>query len=171
MQKEFIYLYKEKEYKVLVTYKRSRSISMRIKDGILKVNAPYLTSYKSISNVIDKYAYKLFEENSHNTGRGDDYIYILGIKIEITYPGYILFNDNQSIVYKDEADLDKKLKKWFLSLLVERTRYYENIMGLYENKIHLKNMVSRYGSNVYSKHSMQFCFFTVVSILFPIPQF
>ncbi len=156
MQKEFIYLYKNKEYRVVVTKKRSHSISMRLSNGVVKVNASYFATQKDIVKLINKYAKKLFEENPHYLGFGEGYFYLLGNYVVYSEPGEIKFSDDSVIAYKNREDLDKKLKKWFLDLMTKRNRYYEKVMGVYESKVRVRSMISRYGSNSYSNHSITY---------------
>ncbi len=155
VQKEFYYPYEDKNYLVRVTYKRSRTISYRYKDGLFIVYAPIFTSQKTIIKGLDKYADKLIEENAHLLGENEDYIYILGKKI-FKKPGVILFNDGSQITFKDDVELHKKTKAWFLALITRRVRHYEQVMGTYENKVSVRDMNTRYGSNTPRNHSIRF---------------
>ena len=155
MQKHFFYNYEDKNYLVEVTYKRSRTISYRYKGDRFVVYAPYLTSQKSIVKGLDKYAERLIDDNAHLTGENEDYIYVLGKKI-YKKNKEIVFSDGSIISFENDEELHKKLKKWFLSLMTRRTRYYEKLMGTYENKVSVRDMTTRYGSNTPSNHSIRY---------------
>lgn len=156
MIKEFTYPYKGKEYLVTVTYKRSHCISYHFRDEVFVVYCPYLTSKARIVMGLDRFAEKLIDENPHVLGRGDDFIYLLGVKVPLKESGEIFFGDGNIISYTGEKDLDKQLRQWFLSLLKQRHHYYESVMGISQNKIRVRNMSSRYGSNSVGHHSITY---------------
>lgn len=147
MKKTFLYIYKDKEYEVDVTYKRSHRIAYHFRNGKIIIYCPYLTSQKTIKQGLDKFADKLIDQNVLSKGYGDDYMYLLGHKIIIKDEGEIPFTDGAVIKYKNREDLQKKLKKWFLNVVTNRTKYYEIVMKTYPNKVKVRNMTSRYGSN------------------------
>ncbi len=155
---EFIYVYKGKQYPVLVTKKKMRSIRYIFKDGVFKVSIPkYMVSQKQVVDGLNKYAEKLIKADVRSHASGDDYMYFLGYKITLRESGEIKFTNGESIVYKDRNDLDKKLKKWFLKYMTNRNAYYEKVMGISKPyKVHVKKMTTRYGSNSYSTHSISY---------------
>ena len=158
LEKEFTYIHKEKEYLVKVKRKRMKSIRYTFKDGVFHVSAPYFfASKKDILNGLDKFAEKLIEGDKRGKASGDNYLYLLGEKKEIGESGELLINNECILIYKDKDDLEKKLRKWFLNLLIERTRYYENLMNIEKPyKVRVKKMSSRYGSNSLSTHALSF---------------
>ena len=156
MQKTFDYISKDKTYQVLVTYKHTHRIAYHFRDNQLVIYCPYLTSWNTIKNGLDKFASRLIDNSVQTKGIGTDYIYLLGNKIPIKDSGEIAFSDGSTIVYKNREDLEKKLKKWFLELLIRRTRFYEEKMSLYENKVRVRKMTSRYGSNAIYSHSITY---------------
>lgn len=149
MTKTFEYEYQGKIYPVNVTYKHSHRISYHFRNGGLIIYCPYLTSMKTIKDGLDRFAYKLIDQNATAQGWGDDYIYLLGNKISISYPGKILFSDSSCIEFKSKEELEKKLKKWFLQVVTSRTRYYESIMKTDTNNVRVRKMTTRYGSNAF----------------------
>ena len=160
MKKVYSYDYLGASYTVEVTYKRSRTISYRYRDKRFIVYAPYLTSYKTISKGLDKFAKQLIDDNAHLQGENDEYIYLLGNK----YPkssGVIYFSDDSKITFKNDEELHKKIKKWFLLFITKRVRYYEKMMNTYENKVGVRVMSTRYGSNTPSHHSLRFSYVLV----------
>ena len=150
MNKEFIYQVDEKEYKVIVTYKRIRNIHFRFDGEKFLVSANRLTPLKLIKSGLDKYAKKLIKRCVKVNSETDEYIYILGKKIELTYPGYLAL-ESELISYKDNKQLHSKLRKWFLDYLTKRTAFFNEVMGAPQYQVKLRQMKSRYGSN--NKHS------------------
>ena len=156
MQKTFEYIYKDKIYPVVVTYKYTHRIAYHFRDNKLIVYCPYMTSQKTITRGLDKFATSLIDRNVQANGMGEDYIYLLGNKVPISETGEIIFSDDSSIKYKSKEDLEKKLKKWFLALVTRRTKFYEEKMQTYENKVRVRKMSSRYGSNAIYSHSITY---------------
>lgn len=155
---EFTYLLDGKEYRVIVTRKKMKTIRYKYKDGIFKISAPRLfVTQKQIIDGLNKYSRQLVKMDVRSSASGDDYIYILGIKVNINPSGEINFTNGDKIVYKDRADLDKKLKKWFLKYITPRNRYYEQVMKIKKPyTVHVKKMISRYGSNSKGTHSLSY---------------
>ena len=158
LEEQFTYRINDKDYHVIVIRKRMRSIRYRYKDGTFIVTAPKLfVSQKKIKEGLDKFAVKLLNSDQKSKAIGDDYIYILGIKVNIQEVGEITFTNGEVISYKSKEDLNKKLKKWFLKYLTNETRYYEQMMGIEKPyNVRVRNMSSRYGSNSSGTHSLSF---------------
>ena len=146
MDKSFIYIVDDKEYEVVLTYKRIRNIHYRFDGEKFLVSAHRLTPMKLIKSGLDKYAKKLIKRNVKLNAIGDDYIYIFGEKKELAYPGNISI-DETLLSFKDEKDFNRKLKKLFLNYVSERTAYYEQEMGTTHYQVKVRQMKSRYGSN------------------------
>ena len=152
MTKSTTYLYNDKIYEVEITYKRSHRIAYHFRNNKIIIYCPYLTTLKTIKAGLDKFAHKLIDENVIAQGWGDNYVYLLGNRIPIEETGQIMFSDGSALKYKNKEDLEKKLKKWFLVLCTNRTRYYESVMKTYPNTVRVRKMTSRYGSNaMYNK--------------------
>lgn len=77
---------------------------------------------------------------------GDDYIYIFGHKYDISYPGSIIV-DEAVLSFKDENELQRKLKRFFLNYVSNRTVFYEREMACPHYLVTVRQMKSRYGSN------------------------
>ena len=146
MNKEFIYQVDDKDYRVIVTYKRIRNIHFRFDGESFLISAPRLVSLKQIKSGLDKYAKKLIKRSVKMNAETSEYIYILGKKIETNYPGYLAL-ESDLISYKDNKQLHTKLRKWFLNYLTNRTEFFEKVMGAPHYLIKLRQMKSRYGSN------------------------
>lgn len=156
--KEFTYIHKGKEYRLVVARKRMKSVRYTYKDGVFKVSVPiFFVTQKQIEEGLDKYADKLLALDVRTKASDDNYIYILGKQVPLQENGEIKFNDGTSIVYKNREDLNKKLLKWFLVLVEKRHRYYENIMGIKKPyKVRIRKVRTRYGSNSYQTHSITY---------------
>ena len=146
MNKEFIYQVDDKDYRVIVTYKRIRNIHFRFDGESFLVSAPRLVSLKQIKSGLDKYAKKLIKRSVKMNAETEEYIYILGKKIETNYPGYLAL-ESDLISYKDNKQLHTKLRKRFLNYLTNRTGFFTKVMGAPQYLVKLRQMKSRYGSN------------------------
>ncbi len=155
---EFIYKYQDKEYPVIITRKRMRSIRYTFRDGTFYVSAPYMFAGKGrIVDGLDRFAARLIKADTRSKARGEDYIYLLGTKVQIQKEGEINFTDETTIKYKNGEDLDKKLKKWFLKYIENRHRYYEKLMEIKKPyKVKVRKMSTRYGSNSSQTHSITY---------------
>ena len=146
MNKEFVYQVDNKDYRVIVTYKRIRNIHFRFDGDSFLVSAPRLVTLKQIKSGLDKYAKKLIKRSVKMNAETSEYIYILGKKIELIYPGFLAL-ESELISYKDNKQLHTKLRKWFLEYLTNRTEFFEGVMCASHYLVKLRQMKSRYGSN------------------------
>ena len=146
MNKEFVYQVDDKDYRVIVTYKRIRNIHFRFNGEAFLVSAPRLVTLKQIKSGLDKYAKKLIKRSVKMNAETSEYIYILGKKIELIYPGFLAL-ESELISYKDNKQLHTKLRKWFLEYLTNRTEFFEGVMCASHYLVKLRQMKSRYGSN------------------------
>ena len=156
MTSSFIYTHGDKTYTVYLTKKRIKSIRYRYRDGNFVVSAPYLTSKGTIIKGLDKFYDRLTNENPFHSGIKENYIYLLGKKIPISESGKMRFSDNSELIYKNKEELEKKLRKWFLEYISVRHRRYEKMMKSYENKVRVRKMFTRYGSNSIGKKSITY---------------
>ena len=156
MVTNFVYTKNNESYPVKLTTKRIKSIRYRYRNGGFEVSAPYLTSKATIIQGIDKYFDRLTKENPHCSGLTEKYVYLLGKKIPLEQEGKINFSDGSSIIYHSQDELEKKLKKWFLKYMSIRHRNYEKIMKTYENKVRVRKMYTRYGSNSIGNKSITY---------------
>ena len=152
----FIYQKDGKDYPVTINKKKTRLIRYRYRDGGFVVTAPYTVSKAQIVQGLDKFFNRLTKENPHYSGFGDSYVYLLGKKIPISSEGKINFSDGSALVYEDKEDLKKQLKKWFLKYITYRHRQYEKQMKIKENKVKIREMYTRYGSNSISNKSITY---------------
>ncbi|MCR5506211.1 MAG: M48 family metallopeptidase [Bacilli bacterium] len=149
--KEFEYEHNGIYYPVVVTRKRMKNITYRYRDGKFYISAPWYSLKSDFIRGLDKFADRLLIVSVKPAPRGENYIYLLGEKLSLDDSHMIAIKEGTTIVYNDEIDMDKKLKKWFLSFISERVNYYQKLMNVEPYKVHVKNMSSRYGSN--SKHT------------------
>ena len=155
MNKEFIYQVDNKDYRVIVTYKRIRNIHFRFDGESFLVSAPRLVSLKQIKSGLDKYAKKLIKRSVKMNAETSEYIYILGKKIELVYPSYLAL-DSELISYKDNKQLHNKLRKWFLNYVTMRTEFFEKVMKAPHYQVKVRQMKSRYGSNNKSSKTLTY---------------
>ena len=100
-----------------------------------------------IKSGLDKYAKKLRDRNPKTQAFGDDYIYLFGQKVVVTYPGEIMLDVETKISFKDINDLLKKCRKYFLNYVTGRTNFYAERMKAPRYLVKVRQMRSRYGSN------------------------
>ena len=146
---EFVYLYKNKEYPVHVTYKRQRNIYYRYKEDGFHVSAPYLVGQKTIVKGLDKFAEKIlaqFSKDHSHFSFEEDYVYLFGEKVSLSQENI-----------KNTQELQDFLLKNGTFLLTELTRKYEKIMGISEPyKVKMRDTKRQYGSNSKRTHTLSF---------------
>lgn len=147
MDTKTTYVLDGQEYEVLITHKRIRNIHFRYENGVFKVSCPRITRMSQIQSGLDKYARKLRDRNPKNQAFGEDYVYLFGHKIPVTYPGSISLKDETKINFKDKDDLLKKMRKVFLKYMQDHTEYFANRMNCPHYLVKVRQMKSRYGSN------------------------
>ena len=158
MEKSFTYQYNQKEYQVIVIYKRKKNIAYRFKDNQFLVTAPRIVTISQIRKGLDKFAKKLIDRYNENKAKdNDENIYLFGDKLDYSESGGQINYHQMNIEYKSKEDLVNKLIKVYTQYMVDRTRYYENIMNVYPPyKIKIKKMKSRYGSNSKQTHTISY---------------
>lgn len=146
---ETSYIYNNKEYKVVITKKRMRSIRFRLIDDIFYISCPFtcLTSYAL--KCLDKYASRLILNEQKRSLKEspitDEYIYVFGDK----YP--------RSDFPFDESKLDKLLKRLLLEEVTRLTRINEEKMSIKTSyKVTVRKMKSRWGSNSSKTHHITY---------------
>ena len=103
-----------------------------------------------------KYARKLRDRNPKNQAFGDDYVYLFGHKIPVTYPGSISLKDETKITFKDQDDLLKKMRKVYLNYMQARTKAFADSMKCPNYIVKVRQMKSRYGSNNKAKKTITY---------------
>ena len=160
VNKSFNYVVDNKSYQVNVTYKRVRNINYRFKDNQFYVSCSRLTLMSSIKSGLDKFARHLIKSSVKKVPVGEDYIYILGNKIYLCFPGTCTFM-NESFDYKTMDEFKKKIKKIFLKYLTSRTEYWAKEMKAPKYLVKIRDMKSRYGSNNRAKKSITYAFMLI----------
>lgn len=144
------YTYLGKTYNIKITRKRMRTIRYRLINDTFLISAPYLCSKGSIKRGLDKFAEKLIK-GQKPASEGKDFIYIFGYKHRFADSGEIKFTNGQIIKFSSRDEFEKKMRKFFLSVITSRVRLFEGKMGLKPHNVRVRKMTSRYGSN--SKHT------------------
>lgn len=143
-------------YKVNVEKKRVRNINYRFRNGEFYVSAHPLVSKGRILQGLNKFARELILKSKETIVKSNDFIYILGEKYFYNEDKIISLSNGVIIKYKDESDLEKKLKIYFKELVTERVRYFESIMKTEHYNVRVQKMRSRYGSNSKRTHTLNF---------------
>ena len=134
-------------YEVEIIYKRIRNIHFRFENEKYLISCPKRTPVSMIKSGLDKYARKLRDRSTKTQAFGDDYIYLFGQKVAVSYPGSLFLDAETKINFKDQDDLIKKARKSFLNYMQGRTLYYEGLMKSPHYLVKVRQMKSRYGSN------------------------
>ena len=134
-------------YEVEIIYKRIRNIHFRFENEKYLISCPKRTPVSMIKSGLDKYAKKLRDRSTKTQAFGDDYIYLFGQKITVTYPGSVYLDSETKITFKDQDDFIKKIRKFFLKYMQDRTLFYEERMKAPHYLVKVRQMKSRYGSN------------------------
>ena len=145
-----------RDYEVAITYKRVRNIHFRFENGRFLVSCPKRTPISFIKGGLDKYAKKLVDRNAKTQAFGDDYVYLFGDKVAVTFPGKLLMNDETIISFKDPDELLKKLRKYFLEYMHVRTIIFADRMKAPIYNVKVRHMRSRYGSNNRAKKTITY---------------
>ena len=150
------YTLEGQEYEVAITYKRIRNIHFRFDGEKFLVSCPKRTPISLIKGGLDKYAKKLHDRNPKTQAFGDGFIYLFGQKYEVVYPGELFINNETKIVFKDQNDLLKKLRKYFLNYMQDRTKLFSERMKTSQYLVKVRQMRSRYGSNNRAKKTITY---------------
>ena len=156
MDKKAIYVLDGQEYEVNITYKRIRNIHFRYENGAFLVSCPRITRMSQIKSGLDKYARKLRDRNPKNQAFGDNYVYLFGKRVPVTYPGSISFKDATTITFEDKDGLLKRMRKIFLNYMQARTEWFEKRMDCPHYLVKVRQMKSRYGSNNRQKKTITY---------------
>ena len=156
MDAKMSYTLEDQEYEVAITYKRIRNIHFRFDGEKFLVSCPKRTSVNLIKGGLDKYAKKLRDRNPKTQAFGDSFIYLFGQRYEVTYPGELFLNNETKIVFKEQNDLLKKLRKYFLNYMQDRTKLFSERMKTSQYLVKVRQMRSRYGSNNRAKKTITY---------------
>ena len=144
----FFYTVNDKEYPVIINKKRIHNIHYRFRDGSFIVSCPILVSKKQVIKGLDKFAKKLIERSEETKPtQGEDFIYLFGVKVPVQDSGVIHFSNGEDISYSNRLELERKIKKMFLSYMTKKTEYYAKLMNLPVYQVKVRNSKTRFGSN------------------------
>ena len=152
----FFYKVNETEYLVNVTKKKMKSIHYRFKDDHFEISCPRFVLKSTLIKGLDKYAARLIKSSEKEKPIDSNYIYLYGKKYELTESGVIHLEEYGDISYKNQTQLEKKLRELFLSVITSRVREYEKIMKVPSYRVTIRKMTSRYGSNSRAKKHLNF---------------
>ena len=155
MNKSFIYELNNQEYTVNITYKRIKSITYRYKEGAFFISCSRFTPMGLIKSGLDKFAAKLIKRNAKENGEGEDYIYLFGQKMPLSFPGSVTLND-ELITFENREQLHKKLRKFFLNYVTIQNEKWARVMNAPHYQVKVREMRSRYGSNNKAKKTITY---------------
>ena len=118
----FFYKVNDIDYEVVVIHKRIKNIHYRFKDDHFVVSCSRLISKRVIEQGLDKYATKLISSSKKSSPFGEDYIYLFGEKVSLTFPGELEIEGCPNVKYKSIDDLLKKMRPIFLDVITSRVR-------------------------------------------------
>ncbi len=143
----FFYKVNDKDYEVVIVYKKIKNIHYRFKDGKLYVSCNRLTLKRQVLDGLNRFAKKLVERGENKQAQGDNFIYLFGEKLDLPIPGTIRVTGYDEIKYKDIEELNRKLKPIFTKIVTDRVRYYEKLMKVPSYRVTVRDMKTRLGSN------------------------
>ena len=154
--KDFIYEIEGNDYPVHITHKRMKNVHYRFKDGAFYVSCHPLTTKLFVMKGLDKFGAGLIKRNAKEEAFTDSYIYLYGVKVNISYPGKMSFIDGTILTYSSKEELWKKLKKMYKSFIEDRVAYYSSLMNVPLYKVQIREMSTRFGSNSKMTKSVHF---------------
>lgn len=147
------------EFDVEITYKKVKYLRLKVKDGIVKVSAPYLTSKATINkfindnvSFIDKCLKKQEIKEEKRTIHINDKVNILNNQYLVLAISSKPKITEHFIFVKEDLDINKQIKILFKNKLLEKmtliTKKYYNIMPLNVAfpTIKIKDVKSKWGS-------------------------
>lgn len=144
---DFFYKVNDIEYPVHINYKNIKNIHYRFIDGAFVVSCNKRASKKLIISGLDKFGKGLIQRSQKPLANGEDYFYLLGVKLPFQEIGEVSFTDGSKISWKSKEEFNKKIKKFFKNYLTKRVEIHSKRMGLPLYKVSVKEMRTRFGSN------------------------
>lgn len=151
----------------ILIYKHKKNISIRVKEGIIEVSAPYNTSLQYIEQLLEDYKERLMDQINNYSPyyelKDQGYIYIFDTKYIINYiydhKNQCLIKDN--IIYVYGKDLNKSLSVYTHQLLynyiIERMiKYLSYDFDLDMPEVVIKKYKSKWGSCYYKENRISF---------------
>lgn len=144
-------------YPVLLVYKAGKkNISYRYKNNCFLISAPYHVKKDTINKYLIEYAPRLLKRTNKPPLNTNNFIYILGKKIDKSHQK-ICFNDGSCIYFNNDEVLFEQLQNYLYKIIQILVSSLKDKMGIKENlKIRIKKMKTLYGS--YSKKTKTLSF-------------
>lgn len=153
--KDKVLIINDQKYEVVVTYKPlKKTISYRFREGKFVVSAPTFCPFYEIEKGLVKFGPRLVKASAKPSPYFDDKVYIFGHVYSLE-EGEVTFPNGKTIFFEDRVQFEKKLKKVFLEVVSELVRINEQKMNIEKNKVRVRKMKTRYGSN--SKKTQTIC--------------
>lgn len=154
-----------KEYPYTVTFKKMRSIIVKVRAGQLIVSAPYYTSIETIDSLIQKNKEKLIksmESYKPYLSVEDHYVYIFGKKYELVIRDLgkkiCRIHDDKLYVYSRnvEGAFEQYAKELLYQYLNEKIEASLPLFSKNHVKIEIKKYKGRWGSCFYKMNKVSF---------------
>lgn len=149
MEKKRIYALDGTTYEATITYKRMRSLTMRMgkEKNAIRISVPYGTTLGEIDDFVKSHLSRLLKKVEKRSTLGqeeDGFIHFLGQKAEV---GDLTLEERKAL-FKERA----------LGIFQSRVDYYAPLMGIPEGKykVKVRDMKSRYGVNSRKTNSITF---------------
>lgn len=135
-------------YDVDIIYKKGKkNITFRFKNNKFIITSPNKISPNDLTNKLFKYGETLIKKSSSPLLICQDYVYILGNKINIKNVNYIKFKNDSYLYFDNLDDLKNKLNDKFYSLAIQYLKYYQALMNInIDLKLKTSYLKTRYGS-------------------------
>ena len=153
---------KIQDIKIIRTSRRSKSISLKIRNGELEISCPYNTSETFLKNLVERkkvWIKKNIERSSKNQLKIDQisngFITYKGLELELLYKKSkierIVVKDNKlKIFYSDESRSKKLIIEWLKlqanNFLRARLLFLSKRISIQFNSLTIKSYTARWGS-------------------------
>src|SRR5574344_1841158 len=144
MKKETNIIINEKVYTMIISFKYTNYIRIRVNNGQFIISCPFGTDESYLKTLILK-SKSLIKSADKIKPFSSSYCYIDGEKQQIE--DCFIKIDNHFILFNEET-IYKDVEKYFNKYITERVLLYEKIMGVTSKyKVTSKFVKTRYGSN------------------------
>lgn len=142
------YTFNDKEYEIEVIKKNNKNTYLRVKDDKIIVTTNYLTSLKTINNLINNN--KSFIERNltkNNLKKEDTSFKLFGNSYDIVFGFPNTEISDNKIYTKDNKSLNKYISKYITNIYSERLNFWYNLFeeNIPTPNLKIRKMTSRWG--------------------------
>lgn len=142
------YTFNGKEYPIEIIKKNNKNTYLRVKDNKIIITTNYLTSSKTINNLINNNK-SFIEKNltKNNEKREDTSFKLFGNSYDIVFGFPNIEISNDKIYAKDSKSLNKYLTKYITNTYSDRLSYWYNLFeeNIPTPNLKIRKMTSRWG--------------------------